>query len=124
MFEGIGNLSTLWKQARQIGGQMDKLTEELKTRRAVGSAGGGLVEIEINGVLEVLRCHVDLQLIAQGDRELIEDLVVAAVNQAMAKGKQLHAAAIKDLTGGMQLPGLQEALEKLGNLEPPAAPGA
>ena len=53
-------------------------------------------------------------MFAQGDRELIEDLVVAAVNQAMAKGKQLHAEALKELTGGLQLPGLHEALEKLG----------
>ena len=52
-----------------------------------------MVEIEINGLLEVLRCRIDPQLIAQGDRELIEDLVAAAVNQAVAKGKQLHAEA-------------------------------
>ena len=61
-----------------------------------------MVEIEVNGLLEVLRCRIDPQLFAQGDRELIEDLVVAAVNQAIAKGKQLHAdGAESDLTGGL-----------------------
>ncbi len=114
MFKGLSNLGALLKQAQQFGGQMEKLNEELKNRRATGTAGGGMVEVEINGLLEVLRCRIDPQLFAQGDRELIEDLVAAAVNQAIAKGKQLHAEAVKELTGGLQLPGLQEALEKLG----------
>ena len=56
---------------------------------------------------------------AQNDRDLIEDLVVAAVNQAIAKGKQLHAEAVRELTGGLQLPGLQEAIEKLAGPPPP-----
>ncbi len=113
MFKGLSNFGNLLKQAQQFGGQMEKLTEEMKTRRATGTAGGGMVEVEINGLLEVLRCRVDPQLFAQGDRELVEDLVVAAVNQAVAKAKHLHATAVKDLTGGLQLPGLQEALEKI-----------
>jgi DNA-binding YbaB/EbfC family protein len=122
MFKGLSNLGNLLKQAQQFGGQMEKLTEEMKTRRATGTAGGGMVEVEINGLLEVLRCRVDPQLFAQGDRELVEDLVVAAVNQAVAKAKELHAAAVKELTGGLQLPGLQEALEKIAgpaDEEPP-----
>ena len=51
-------------------------------------------------------------MITQNDRELLEDLVVAAVNQAIAKGKQMHADAVRDLTGGLPLPGLDTALEK------------
>ena len=117
MFKGLSNLASLLKQAQQLGGQMQNLREELKDRRATGTAGGGMVEIEVNGLLEVLRCRIDEQLIAQGDRELIEDLIAAAVNQAMSKGKQLHAEAMKDLTGGLELPGLQEALEKVTNTE-------
>ncbi len=121
MFKGLSNLGSLLKQAQQFGGQMEKLTEEMKNRRAIGTAGGGMVEVELNGLLEVLRCRVDPQLFAQGDRELVEDLVVAAVNQAVTKAKQLHATAVKELTGGLQLPGLQEALEKIagaGDEEP------
>jgi DNA-binding protein YbaB len=57
-------------------------------------------------------------LFAQGDRELLEDLVVAAVNQAIAKGKQMHAETMKELTGGIPLPSsLQEALEKFTGTE-------
>ncbi|MBN2474464.1 MAG: YbaB/EbfC family nucleoid-associated protein [Pirellulales bacterium] len=118
MFKGLSNLSSLLKQAQQIGGQMQNLGEQLKDRRATGTAGGGMVEIEVNGLLEVLRCRIDQQLVTQGDREMIEDLVAAAMNQAVAKGKQLHTDAMKDLTGGLELPGLQEALSKLTGSEP------
>jgi nucleoid-associated protein EbfC len=119
MFKGLASLGSLLKQAQQISGQMDKLGDQLRNRRTTGSAGGGMVEIELNGLLEVLRCHIDPQLIAQGDRELVEDLVVAAMNQAVTKGKQMHAEAVKELTGGLQLPGLEEALAKLTGAEPP-----
>jgi len=119
MFEKIANLGSLIKQAQQIGGQMQQLNEKLKDRSVTGSAGGGMVEIEVNGLMEVLGCRVDEQLITQGDRELIEDLVVGAVSQAIAKGKQLHAEAMQELTGGLELPGVQEALAKFTGSEPP-----
>ena len=69
-----------------------------------------MVEVEVNGLLEVLRCHIDRQLIEQGDGEMIEDLVATAMNQAIAKGKQLHVEAMKSLAGGLELPGLDAAL--------------
>ena len=116
MFKGLGNLASIMKQAQQIGGQMQQLGERLKEMRATGAAGGDMVEVEVNGALEVLRCRIDPELVAQGDRELIEDLIAAAVNQAIAKGKQLHTEAMKDLTGGLELPGLQDALAKVSNL--------
>jgi nucleoid-associated protein EbfC len=112
MFKGISNLGALLKQAQQIGGQMGKLTEDLKNRRVVGAAGGGMVEIEVNGVMEVLGCKIDPTVLSGGDKEFLEDLIVAAVNQAIAKGKQLHADAMRDLTGGLQVPGLDAAMEK------------
>ena len=118
MFQGLGNLGSIWKQASEFSGQLEKLGEELKNRRTTGASGGGMVEIEINGALEVLHCKIDPQLFAQGDRELLEDLLVAAMNQAVTKGKQLHADALKEITGGLQLPGMREALEKISGLGP------
>jgi DNA-binding YbaB/EbfC family protein len=112
MFKGISNFASILKQAQQIGGQMGTLINELKNRRAIGSSGGGMVEVEVNGIMEVLKCKIDPSLLAGGDREFLEDMIVAAVNQAIAKGKQLHAEAIRDLTGGMSLPGLDEMMEK------------
>ncbi len=118
MFPGLGNLGSIWKQASELSGQLEKLGGELKKRRTSATSGGGMVEIEINGAMEVLHCKIDPQLLAQGDRELLEDLLVAAVNQAVTKGKQLHADALKEITGGLQLPGMREALEKISGLGP------
>ena len=110
MFKGLAGLSSLMKQAHEISGRMKGLNEELRARLATGSAGGGMVELEINGVMEVLRCHIDKQLIEQGDCEMIEDLVATAVNQAVGKAKQLHMDAMKSMAGGLDVPGLEAAL--------------
>lgn len=112
MFKGLAGLGSLLKQAQQISGRIKELNEELRGRRASGSAGGGMVEVEVNGLLEVLRCRIDPELVSQGDRELIEDLVATAMNQALTKGKELHAEALKAMTSGLDVPGLEEALGK------------
>ena len=101
------------KQAQQIGGRMQGMADELRTRRAVGSAGAGLVEIEVNGLSEVLKCRIDPTLLQASERELLEDLVAAATNQALEKAKALHADALKSLAGGFDMPGLEEAMSKL-----------
>jgi nucleoid-associated protein EbfC len=120
VFKGLANIGNLLKQAQQLGGQMGQIADEMRKLHVTGSAGGGMVEIEVNGLMDVLRCRIDPQLMAQNDRELLEDLVVGAVNQAIAKGKQLHADRVRELTGGMQLPGgLQEMLAKFSGETPP-----
>jgi DNA-binding YbaB/EbfC family protein len=116
VFKGIGNLANfgaLMKQAQEIGGKMQALQEELKVKRATGSAGGGLVEVEVNGLGDVLGVRIDPSLIAKGDGEMIEDLLPAAINAAQRKAKQIYAEAMQALTGGIPLPGLQEALSQL-----------
>jgi nucleoid-associated protein EbfC len=114
VFDGLKNIGALLKQAQHLGGQMGQIAEDMRKRRVTGSAGGGMVEIEVNGLIEALRCRIDPQLFTQNDRELLEDLVIAAVNQAIVKGKQMHADAVRDLTGGLALPGgFHEALAKL-----------
>jgi len=113
LLKGIGNLASMIRQAQEIGSRMQGVAEELKGRRAVGSAGGGLVEIEVNGLSEVLKCRIDPSLVQQNDRELLEDLVAAAANQALEKAKQLHAEAIKSLASNVDLPGLDEAMNKI-----------
>jgi len=119
MFKGLAGIGSLLKQAQEIGGRMKGLTEELKKRRTSGSAGGGMVEVEVNGLAEVLSCRIEEQILADGDRELLEDLVVTATNQALSKAKQLHAEAMKELTGGVELPGLEDAMAKfLGDQKP------
>lgn len=112
MFKGLGNLTSLLQQARELPGKMQSLSEELRQQRVVGSAGGGMVQIEVNGLMEVLGCRIDPQLVEQRDRELLEDLVATAVGQAILKGKELHTESLKAMTGGLELPGIQQMLGK------------
>ena len=101
MFEGIKNLSNfgaMLKQAQQMGSRLQSLNEQLKSRRATGSAGGGLVTVEVNGLGEVLRCSIDPTLFVQQDREMVEELLPAAINQAVSKSRELHAEAAGLLT--------------------------
>lgn len=122
MLKGLGDLANIGgilKQAQEMGGKMQQISEELKTKRVVGSAGAGLVEVEANGLGEALAVRIDPALIEKQDRELIEDLLPAAFNAAQQKAKQLHAEQMQSLTGGLNVPGLSEALEQLG--DPPTS---
>ena len=74
---GLANLPALLKQAQEMSGKMEQLTAELKTKRVTGAAGGGLVEVDCNGLGEALAVRIDPSLIEKQDRELIEDLLPA-----------------------------------------------
>jgi nucleoid-associated protein EbfC len=117
LFKGITNLAGLLKQAQQVGSRLQQVSEELKNRRAIGRAGGDMVEVEVNGLGQVLRLSIDPALVERRDRDLLEDLIPAATNQALAKAKELHAEVIKDITGGMNLSGLEDMLGKASGLD-------
>jgi DNA-binding YbaB/EbfC family protein len=121
VFKGLGNLTnigSILKQAQEFGGKMQALQGELKAKRATGSAGGGLVEVEVNGLGEALAVRIDPSLVAKGDREMIEDLLPAAFNAARQKAQELHAEAMQSLTGGIPLSGLENALSQLTGGKP------
>ncbi len=114
MFEGlkhIGGFGSVLKQAQEMGVKLQGLKDGLRNRRAQGSAGAGMVTVEVNGLCEVLSCRIDPSLIQSDDREMLEDLIVAAVNQAFAKARELHAEAVKSITGN--IPGLGDLLGKI-----------
>ena len=113
MFKGLGNLGSLMKQAQQMGTKMQEINEELKSQRVTGSAGAGMVEVEADGTGDIMRVKIDRQLMEGGNAEMIEDLLPAAINQAVQKAKQLHAQALQNMTGGMNLPGLDEAISNI-----------
>ncbi len=118
MFKGLGNLANLgnlMKQAQEMGGKMREINEELKAKRVTGSAGAGMVEVDANGVGEILAVRIDPSLMAKQDREFIEDLLPAAINAAQQKVKELYAEQMQSLTGGLNLPGLGDALGQFGN---------
>lgn len=110
MFKGIGNLSSLMRQAQQMGGKMREVSDQLKSKRAVGTAGGGMVEVEVNGAGEVLKVRIDPTVT---DREMIEDLLPAAFNQAAEKAKQLHMEIMQSMTQDLDMPGLNDALSQI-----------
>ena len=122
MFKNLGNLANLpglIKQAQEMGSKMQQLNVELKAKRVTGSAGGGLIEVDANGLGEALAVRIDPSLIAKQDRELLEDLLPTAINAAQQKAKELHAESMQSLAGGMNIPGLSDALGGLGNMQPP-----
>jgi DNA-binding YbaB/EbfC family protein len=103
---------TILQQAKEIPARMQKMGEELKAKRVYGESGG--VRVEMNGLTEVLAIDIAQNLLA--DKAATESHVRTAVNQAAAQARQLHAEAMKQVTGGMNLPGLEETLGKLGPL--------
>jgi DNA-binding YbaB/EbfC family protein len=118
MFKGLGSLKdlgSLLKQAQEIGSKMQAINEELKIKRAVGQAGGGLVAVEVNGLAEVLSVRIDPSLVEKRDREMIEDLLPAAFSSAQRKAKQMYAEAMHSLTGGLPVPGVEDAIARLSD---------
>ena len=115
MFKGLGNLANfgaLMKQAQEMGSRMQAMQVELRGKRATGSAGGGLIAVDVNGLGEVLAVRIDPSLVERGDREMIEDLLPAAFNDAQQRARQLHAEAMRTVTGGISLPGLEDAISQ------------
>lgn len=116
MLKGLGNLANLgqmMQQAQQMGAKVQELQEKLKSQSVTGEGGGGMVQVDMTGAQEVTAVRLDEGLIDRGEREMLEDLIVAAVNDAQSKAKQLHAEAMKDMTGGLNLPGMEGMLDKL-----------
>jgi nucleoid-associated protein EbfC len=121
VFKGLGNLAnlgSLLKQAQQMSGRLAQVTDELKARRATGNSGGGMVTVEVNGLGEVLACRIDPSLVASGDRELIEDLLPGAINEAVVKSKAMHAEAMRSMAEGLNVPGLDGMLAQLAGNDP------
>ena len=106
MFKGLSNIGSLLKTAQEAGGKMQEINAQLKTQRVTGSAGAGMVEVEANGLGEILRVTIDPSLFEKNEREMVEDLVPAATNEAIQKAKQLHVEAMQSITSGINLPGL------------------
>ena len=114
MFKGLGQIAALMKNAHLIQGKMKDLQESLRRVKVEGSAGAGMVTVEMNGQQQVLACRIEPSLFSSGDREMIEDLVVAATNNALERVKQAAAAEMSKMAEGMDMPGLGDSLSQLG----------
>src|SRR5947209_19512148 len=104
MFGQIGQLASLMKNLPKIREEMDKLQARIGQITADGDAGAGMVKAKVNGHMEVLRCEISEEQWKQNDRELLEDLIRAAVNQAIQKVRQLVADETSKMATGLGLP--------------------
>lgn len=100
------NIQNLLKQAQKIQSQVSQMQSELGQRRIEASAGGGMVTAVVNGRQELIAVHIDRQVVDPSDVEMLEDLIVAAVSEALARASEMAAEEMKKLTGGLSLPGL------------------
>jgi nucleoid-associated protein EbfC len=103
---GLGDMGNLMKQAMAIRSNMDEIKEELANEIVEASAGGGMVTATFNGKLELLSLTIDPEIDTSGDREMLETLITAAVNEGLRKTQDLLKAKMSELTGGMDIPGL------------------
>lgn len=98
------NMFDIMKQAQQLQSRMQSLQAELETAEVEGRAGGGLVAVVMSGKGEVKKVSIDPSLMKEDEREVLEDLIVAASADAKAKAEALAAEKMKSVTGGMALP--------------------
>ena len=96
------------KQAQKMQRQMEEQAKELEAKEFTATAGGGAVEVTVSGTKKVLKVKLDEEAVDPDDVEMLEDLIVAAVNEAMDKVDEVSASAMSKFTGGMggQMPGL------------------
>ena len=101
--KGMGNMM---KQAQQLQSKMLKLQEEMAEKTVEATSGGGMVKVVANGSQRILSIRIEKEVIDPEDADMLQDLVVAAVNDALAKSQEMVSSEMSKLTGGLNIPGL------------------
>ena len=104
--KGIPNMGNLMKQAQQFQTKMAKLQEELGDKTVEASSGGGMVTVVINGRQEILSINIDPEVVNSDDLEMLQDLILAAVNDGLTRAKNMISEEMSKLTGGLNIPGI------------------
>jgi DNA-binding YbaB/EbfC family protein len=102
----VKNLTGMMKQAQKLQARMVEMQAELGNRTVSAQAGGGMVEAVVNGRQELLSLRIDPEVAVPDDVEMLQDLILAAINEALNRSREMMAAEMSKLTGGMQIPGL------------------
>ena len=97
------NMQQLMKQAQKM---QEQLQKQMETTVIEATAGGGMVSVKMNGNKQLLSVQVDPEVFAGGDKEMLQDLIVAAVNEGIRKVDETLSGQMGNLTGGMKIPGL------------------
>jgi len=116
VFSAITNLGSMIKKMHQIGGKVKEMNDQCRDIRAIGAAGAGLVKIEVNGLYEILNCTIDPAVFSQGDAELLEDLFITAMNEAMDLAREKHAEMIQSIAGSVDLPELGDLKDMIAKI--------
>jgi nucleoid-associated protein EbfC len=100
------NMMSMMKQAQKLQSKMVEMQAELGNRTVSAQAGGGMVEAVVNGRQELVSLRIDKEVVSPDDVEMLQDLIFAAVNEALNRSREMMAQEMSKLTGGMQIPGL------------------
>ena len=103
---GKGNMNNLLKQAQKLQKDMELAQQKLEAQEFEVSSGGGMVKVRINGKKNVLSVKIDKQIVDPDDVEMLEDLILSAVNEAFKKAEDESAKEMSKLTGGFNIPGM------------------
>ena len=101
---GMGNMNNLMKQAKKMQEQMAKIQEELEEKTVEASVGGGVVSVIANGKKEIIEISIKPEAVDPDDVEMLQDLILAAVNEAMRKADEMAQGEMGKITGGMGMP--------------------
>ena len=99
-------LGKMMKQAQQLQAKMAKLQEELAEKTVETSSGGGMVKVVANGRQQLVSIQIEQEVVDPDDVEMLQDLILAAVNDALTKAQDMVSGEMSKLTGGMNIPGL------------------
>ncbi|MGN9166156.1 YbaB/EbfC family nucleoid-associated protein [Tissierellaceae bacterium HCP3S3_D8] len=106
-FPGMGgNMGNMMKQMQKMQKQMEDMQKELEEKEVEASAGGGAVTATANGKKEIINIKIDESVIDPEDVDMLQDLVLAAVNEALRKAEDMVSSEMKKITGGLNIPGL------------------
>ncbi len=100
------NMNQMMKQARKMQAEMTKAQEELANAEYSASAGGGMVEVTIKGDMHLQSIKIDPEAIDTEDIEMLEDMILAAINEAQSQAEQATSERMGSITGGLNIPGL------------------
>lgn len=100
------DINNIMQQAQQMQAKMAEVQEQLAQKSITGSAGGGMVNVTVNGKGEILSISIEDALLVPEEKDMLQDLIVAATNDGLRKAKELGKEEMKQLTGGINIPGL------------------
>lgn len=106
MVKGSGGMGNILKQAQEMQARLSKIQEELAGKTVEAASGGGMVRVTVNGQLALTSIKIDPSVINSEEKEMLEDLVTAAVNEGMRRAREMVSEEMSKVTGGFKIPGL------------------